>query len=202
MPTYLPRSVFISYHPTETSDRQKLIADLAAQLRAQEFTVFYDKYCEADIQQQGGLDCWKEWAITHCKNIVVVCTPKYARDDANYTSPRRFRLGSHPKIAVDSKLLRTVSYSNVREDSSRLIPVFLGSDAPTTCTPTWLRAYRSYRWPDTENDDFIHCIEEVPKLVLPPVREKKVVRPRKIYYKDAVEWDPYDVPRHRQKSSR
>ncbi len=188
------RSVYISYHPDENPERKRLIDQLANRLRSQGYTVFYDKYCETDIQHQTQ-NGWKEWAIAQSKSIVVVCTRKYCKDDAKFSSPWA-RLRDN-KLAVDSQLLRTFSYGGTREDSSRLIPVVLDNDSPADCLPVWLKAYRCYHWPDTENDDLLYCIKGVPKYVLPPLQRKKIVRPRKIYFADAPRWNCHDEPRHR-----
>ena len=179
---------FISYYPESKKHKQQ-VASLVQQLRAQGYTVFFDELCKQDIKKSGGLTRWKESCIHSADNIVVVCSPKYYREDeelSNVYAPRRKLSKRH--VAVDTHLLRDIAYSG---GCGRLIPVVVGRDDPRTCTPLWLQSHVIHRWPH-DKVDLLRFITGTPKYELPPVVKKIDLKPLVINFPEAYDWDPYD----------
>ena len=187
-PRTAPKTVFISYHPDESSQRKTQVNTLARQLQVQGFTVLYDGFCKKEIKQHKGINRWKEWCIQQAENIVVVCSPKYYKEDNQLANPTLSRKLKKPQIEVDCHLLREVAYSS---HGDRLIPVVIDGDQPNNCVPIWLRSLMGYRWP-SEKEDLVYCISGVPKYRSPPVVERIVLAPKEINFPEAYEWDPYD----------
>ena len=187
-PTIQRNTVFISYYPESKKHKQQ-VAALVQQLKAQGYIVFFDELCKRDIKKNGGLTRWKERCIEVAENIVVVCSPKYYREDLelsnSYSRPKLSKL----KVAVDTHLLRNLAYSG---GCGRLIPVVMGRDNPNVCTPIWLQSVMIHHWP-SQKLDLLHFIAGVPKFQMPPVVERIVLKPKVIDFPEAYKWDPYDM---------
>ena len=125
---------------------------------------------------------WKEVCIKRSKNILVVCTPEYYKEDCKATDNSRRR--SVSKIEVESRLLRQLAYS---QESSRIIPVVLDARKPSRSQiPLWLMPMVTHTWPSGQADLDL-CLRGLPRYVLPKVdlSKKKVIRPIVIDFPDA-----------------
>ena len=183
-----PQTVFVSYYPESKKHKQQ-VAGLVQQLKAQGYVVFFDELCKKDIKKSGGLTRWKEWCIHVADNIVVVCSPKYYREDlelSNFTC-RKLKL-SKLQVAVDTHLLRNLAYTGGCE---RLIPVVVGRDDPNVCTPLWLQSHLIHRWP-VDKVDLLRFIAGIPRFEMPPVVRRIELKPRVIDFPEAYDWNPYD----------
>lgn len=160
------------------------MASLAQQLREHGYLVFFDDFCKQEIKKSGGLTRWKESCIRVADYIIVVCSPKYYKEDEEFSSFHSQRRKLH--VAVDTNLLRDDAYSE------RLFPVVVGKDDPKTCTPRWLHSYLIHRWPDDKVDLLRFIAAGIPKYELPPVVKRIDRKPMVINFPEAYDWDPYD----------
>ena len=122
---------------------------------------------------------WKEACIKKSKNIIVICTPEYYKEDSKAIDCAR--RGS--KIELDSRLLRQIAYSS---DNSRIIPVFLDARRPSVNQiPMWLQPLLTHSWPSGENN-LLLCLEGKPRYILPKVdpSKRKVIKPIVIGFPD------------------
>ena len=167
---FVPKSIYISHYPCPRDGKQaKQLDDLTNHLRQHGYSVYYDKYCDRDIQQCGGLGLWQEKHIRKAETILVICTPEYFEDDEN-----ALMNGSDSKIPVDRKLLRSISIGN---KSERLIPVLLDEfKNMRNCIPSFVQPFALHFWP-SKDKDLMLAIAKKPKYQLPeiPPDEIKVV---------------------------
>lgn len=179
------RSVFISYCPESGLTNRKFNNQLrrfAEFIQNQGYTLHFEPNCQAQIRSYGGPVMWKESCIKKSKNILVVCTPEYFKEDSKATDGTS---KSVSKIEVDSRLLRQLAYS--RNNIERIIPVILDSKKPTRSQiPLWLQPLVAHSWPSGEAD-LVLCLEGLPKYVLPKVEpsRRKVIKPIVINFPQA-----------------
>lgn len=178
-------SVFISYCPESGLSNRKFNNQLrrfAEFIQNQGYTLHFEPNCQAQIRSYGSPVTWKEACIKRSKNILVVCTPEYFREDGKATDDSKRR--SVSKIEVDSRLLRQLAYSR---DCSRLVPVVLDARKPArNQLPVWLLPLVMHSWPSGQADLDL-CLRDLPRYVLPKVdpSKKKVIRPIVINFPDA-----------------
>jgi hypothetical protein len=174
-------SVFISYCPESGITHRKFNNQLrrfAEFLQNQGYTLHFEPNSQAAIRNYGGPATWKEACIKRSKNIVVVCTPEYYKEDSKATEDVRRR--SVSKIEVESRLLRQVAC----EDSTRIIPVILDAHKPSRQQiPLWLLPLWMHRWPSGQRDLDL-CLRDLPRYILPAVDKSKkiVIKPTVISY--------------------
>lgn len=184
-------SVFISYCPESGIMHRKFNNQLrrfAEFIQSQGFTLHFEPNSQAEIRRYGGPVMWKEACIRRSKNIVVVCTSEYFKEDSKATLDVRVRR-SVSKIEVESHLLRQLAYS---PDNTRLIPVYLDAHKPSMHQiPPWLLPMWMHCWPSGQRDLDL-CLHNLPRYVLPKVdpSKKKVIRPIVINFPDARRHNP------------
>ncbi len=180
-------SVFISYCPESGLTNRKFNNQLrrfAEFIQNQGFTLHFEPNSQAEIRKYGGVLYWKEACIKRSKNIVVVCTPEYFKEDSKATESSS-RRKSVSKIEMDSRLLRQLAYS--RSDNDRIVPVVLDSRRPSRSQlPLWVQPLVLHSWPSRERDLAL-CLRDEPRYILPKVdpSKRKVIKPIVIDFPDA-----------------
>lgn len=177
-------SVYVSFCPESGIMNRKFnhhLRRFAEFLQNQQFTLHFEPNCQAQIRSHGGVVNWKEACIKRSRNIIVVCTPEYYKEDCKSTDETRKDVS---KIEVDSRLLRQLAYSR---DNDRIIPVFLDARKPTrNQVPVWLQSLCKHSWPSGQ-EDLDLCLRGLPRFVLPKVdpSKRKVIKPIVIDFPDA-----------------
>lgn len=176
-------SVYISYCPESGITNRKFNNQLrrfAEFIQNQGFTLHFEPNSQGEIRNYGSPVTWKEACIKRSKNILVVCTPEYFKEDSKATVDMRRR--SVSKIEVDSRLLRQLAYST---DSTRIVPVVLDARMPArNQIPFWVAPMTMHSWPSGQRDLDL-CLRGLPRYVLPKVGKKKVIEPIIIDFPDA-----------------
>lgn len=184
-----PKSVYLSYCPESGITHRKFNNQLrrfAEFIQNQGFTLHFEPNSQAEVRYYGGPATWKEACIKRSKNIVVVCTPEYFKEDSKATQDVRKR--SVSKIEVDSRLLRQLAY----QDCTRVIPVILDAHKPARHQiPFWLQPMWIHSWPSGQTDLDL-CLHNRPRYVLPKVdpSKKKVIAPIVINFPEARRHKP------------
>lgn len=143
-------------------------------LQDQNFTVHFEPNCQAHIQSCGGVVLWKEVCIRKSKNIVVICTPEYYKEDCKAIDGTK--KSTRSKIGVDSQYLRQLVFS---PDNCRIVPVILDARKPSLSQfPMWIEPLVKYSWPSCERD-LVLCLEDLPRYILPKAdpKKRKIIKP-------------------------
>ena len=182
-------SVFISFCPESGLANRKFnnqLRKFAEFVQNQGFTLHFEPNCQTQIRRShgGSPTAWKEACIKRSKNIVVVLTPEYFREDAKAVECGRRGQQQRSKLEVDSRLLRQLAYSG---ESSRIVPVVLDARKPTrNQIPLFLMPMAMHSWPSGQADLDL-CLRDMPRYVLPRVdpSKRKVIKPIVIDFPDA-----------------
>jgi len=175
-------SIFISFCPESTllvtkfSKFHNQFRKFAEFLQNQGYTLHFEPNCQEAIQRHGGVVTWKEACIRKSKNIIVVCTPEYYKEDSKALEGSK--QSSKSKIEVDSMYLRQIVF-NRSSSQKKIIPVVLDTKKPASNQiPMWLQPMVRHSWPSGERD-LVLCLQGQPRFYLPKVdpRKKKVIKP-------------------------
>lgn len=150
-------------------------------IQDQGFTLHFEPNCQSQIGSHGGVVLWKEACIKRSKNIIVICTPEYYREDCK--AIEGMKKSTRSKIEVDSSYLRQLVFNR---SNARVIPIVLDARKPSANQiPMWLQPLMRYSWPSGERD-LVLCLEGLPRYILPKVdpKRRKVIKPIIIDYPD------------------
>ena len=171
------RSIYISFLQETGLINRKYNLQLrrfAECLQDQSFTVHFEPNCQAEIQRCGGVVSWKEACIRKSKNIIVICTPEYYKEDLKAIDGTKKYTRS--KIGVDSQYLRQLAFGG---GNCRIVPVVLDARKPSQNQfPMWVQPLVRYFWPSCERD-LLLCLEDLPRYILPKAdpKKRKVIKP-------------------------
>lgn len=178
-------SVFISFCPESSFSKfskfHNQFRKFAEFLQNQGYTLHFEPNCQDAIRRHGGVVTWKEVCIKRSKNIIVICTPEYYKEDSKALEGSK--QSSRSKIEVDSTYLRQIVFNR---SSQKIIPVVLDAKKPASNQiPMWLQPLVRHTWPSGERD-LVLCLQDQPRFILPKVdpSRRKVIKPIVISYPD------------------